>query len=323
MTYAVTVAFILHYLFKILGRPLAWFSSFVQKFHHAIHCSSTRSLRTEAALSGWWVVTDSHVKLDKCRRRVPIQFSDFVNEGKLVLTLAFQQYKHLFFNAFHLLLSQTGLTWTWLHPCICMNYMTYLLICISPRSVWSEPWSFHSTSSTSGTSWACHSWQPGRWAHVSLYTRNSPLHTRRHTLNVTYIPAIPLSCTLHLTLMSRHGATNGFSQIIVQSAREEDGLSFIWFIYWQVNYSKKYAITLNHVAQNAYKKASCMGVLKRNILPTPAPLLPQCVRAHVCDRKMYLPCSIKWHCRSMESSGNRLLPRRRRGCLSVVRSASI
>lgn len=45
-------------------------------------------------------------------------------------------------------------------------------------SVWSGPWSSHSTSFTSGTSWACHSWRLGRWAHSSLNTTRT-LHTTR------------------------------------------------------------------------------------------------------------------------------------------------
>lgn len=117
------------------------------------------------------------------------------------------------------------------HP-TCMNYITktYLCVCISPCSVWNEPWSFHLTSSTSGTSWACHSWRLGRWAHFLLYTSNSPSHTPRHTRRRHPSSAIPLSCTLlrsFLTLTSRRAA-NRIHRWVCSLLGEDDGLSFIW-----------------------------------------------------------------------------------------------
>lgn len=53
-------------------------------------------------------------------------------------------------------------------------------------SVWRELWSFLSTSSTSGTSWACHSWQPGRWAHFSLNTSDTRTNTHLHAHTRTH-----------------------------------------------------------------------------------------------------------------------------------------
>lgn len=212
-----------YYLIWIFGRHFSWFSSLLHDWQHLTERHATPSSahpHTHQSYynvqSGWWAVTDSHLKLEKCSQEEGPNCSEYFFR---VFYNGFMlgRFEHTFFMHFTFFYISLWYLQTQLVPPLptCMNCITKTHSCLH----------FHSKCLERAMKFSFNEFHLWHQLGLSLMVagkvssflliyqqqRAAPSHTPRHTQRRHPSPAIPLRRALWrswLALVSTHAANS-------------------------------------------------------------------------------------------------------------------